>query len=364
MSTIQIRDSLRQAIETASGGEQTVLYTAKGQPTFMTIVPAFSGGAIHASLAGSIHPAFATTAGERSSFMIGTYQGVIKNGELVSQPNQRPTTVQTFENFFLAAKACGNGFHIATNAEYAALGLLAWRDKQDVLGNTYYGRSAVDATQYGRRADSASATAGITTGDPVILTGSGPVSFRTGLKYNGVSDLVGNLSEHNIGLRMVNREIQVLAINTAAQVATFAGITDAGDWKAIDATNGTLITPNGSGTTSNSVKVAFNTDSNEQKSNSLILTGISQPFSAVVNNEVTPISAAALRILRLYGILSVDGTNVRGYFNIRSGLADICYSSRGGTYQTSGGGLYSLDINMPMPATSGISMTARPAYIV
>ena len=33
--TILIKDSLRQSVELASGGLQTVLYTAKGQPTYM-----------------------------------------------------------------------------------------------------------------------------------------------------------------------------------------------------------------------------------------------------------------------------------------------------------------------------------------
>lgn len=364
MSTILIRDSLRQAIETASNGRQTVLYTAKGQPSFMNIVPAFSTGSIQGGLAGSNHPAFATTSGEKSSFMIGTYQGIIKNGELVSQPNQKATTVQTFESFFNAAKVCGNGFHVATNAEYAALGLLAWRDKKDVLGNTYYGRSAIDSTQYGRRVDGLSATEGITTGEPTIYTGSGPVSFRSGLEYSGISDLVGNLTEFNPGLRIVNREIQILPINTAAQVATFGALSDAGDWKAIDATNGTLITPNGNGTTSNSVKLAFNTDTNEQKSNNLIISGLSQPFASVVNNEVKPISDAALRILKIYGILSVDGLNVRGSFNVRAGLSDTCYSTRGGNYQTTGAGIHSLDLNVPLAVSGGIYTTARPAYIV
>ena len=39
--TILIKDSLRQSVEAASGGEQTVLYTTKGQPTYMNIIQKF-----------------------------------------------------------------------------------------------------------------------------------------------------------------------------------------------------------------------------------------------------------------------------------------------------------------------------------
>ncbi len=38
MTTILIKDTLRQSVEAASGGLQTVLYTAKGQPSFMNII--------------------------------------------------------------------------------------------------------------------------------------------------------------------------------------------------------------------------------------------------------------------------------------------------------------------------------------
>ena len=44
--TISVPDSLRMSIEAASGGAQTVLYTALNQPTFMNIIGAFNGLAV------------------------------------------------------------------------------------------------------------------------------------------------------------------------------------------------------------------------------------------------------------------------------------------------------------------------------
>ena len=39
MVTIVMRDALRAQVERASQGRQTVLYTAKGQPSYMNVVP-------------------------------------------------------------------------------------------------------------------------------------------------------------------------------------------------------------------------------------------------------------------------------------------------------------------------------------
>ncbi|MFY0838400.1 hypothetical protein ACA371_28910, partial [Klebsiella pneumoniae] len=58
MSTIIIKDTLRQSVEAASGGAQTVLYTAKGQPSFVNIIPKVTIESIDPSLGTGTHPAF------------------------------------------------------------------------------------------------------------------------------------------------------------------------------------------------------------------------------------------------------------------------------------------------------------------
>ena len=56
--TISVPDSLRAAVESASGGRQTVLYTALGQPTFMNIIPQFTGAQVGISGYTDPHPMF------------------------------------------------------------------------------------------------------------------------------------------------------------------------------------------------------------------------------------------------------------------------------------------------------------------
>ena len=76
--TILIKDSLRQSVELASGGLQTVMYTAKGQPTYMNIIQKYDMSTIDASLSGT-HPAFIVDGVEKPEIFIGTYQGRIVN---------------------------------------------------------------------------------------------------------------------------------------------------------------------------------------------------------------------------------------------------------------------------------------------
>ncbi len=81
---------MRQSVEAASGGEQTVLYTAKGQPTYMNIIKKFDLSTIDASLSGT-HPAFIVNGVEKPEIFVGTYLGKLVDGELLSLPNVDPS---------------------------------------------------------------------------------------------------------------------------------------------------------------------------------------------------------------------------------------------------------------------------------
>lgn len=286
--TILIKDSLRQSVELASGGLQTVLYTAKGQPTYMNIIQKYDMSTIDPSLSGT-HPAFIVDGVEKPEIFIGTYQGVIKSGELLSLPNVDPTVSTNYDNFLNAARANGNGHHLITNAEWSAVALQCYKNGTQPMGNSYYGRSSEDPLLIGRRQDGLNP--GNTTGSARTLTGSGPVQWRHNGKNNGIADLSGNVWEWNSGMRMVNGEIQVIENNNAAKLTIDLSATSA-QWKAIDGATGDLVTPLGGGATPGTVKFAASGTTADYT-----IHGAS--FGAIKNlSTVNPVSAAALNKLK------------------------------------------------------------------
>lgn len=92
MVSIFVKDDLRASVEAASGGRQTVLYTALGQPTYMNVIPQFDGQAIDASLPPGPHEMFMVNGIAKNEYFVGTYPGRVFNGELLSLPGVDPST--------------------------------------------------------------------------------------------------------------------------------------------------------------------------------------------------------------------------------------------------------------------------------
>ena len=355
MSTILIKDALRASVEAASGGSQTVLYTAKGQPTFMNIIKKFDVADVITGLAGT-HPAFVINGVEKSEIFIGTYEGTIRNGELLSLPNSAPS-VATYNAYFAAAIANGTGHHMMTNAEWAALAVRSWKNGTMPMGNGYYGRASEDATQYGRRVDGLDATLGTTTGDARILSGTGPVSFRHNGKYNGISDLAGNVKDMLQGVRLVYGELQIIPNNDSAAVLTNAA--EASLWKAIDARTGDLISPNGTGTTPYAVR--FSNDPNNTEAYTLIMTG-----SHIYNKQASssfPVSNAALNLLRKLALwLPQDGMlSAMGSSSVSISSAETIISRGGHFSEGLNVNIYSLRLGDNKTQVANV-LGSRPAY--
>ncbi len=351
--TILVKDSLRQSVELASGGEQTVLYTAKGQPTYMNIIQKFDLSTIDASLSGT-HPAFIVNGVEKPEIFIGTYQGKIVSGELLSLPNVDPTVSTNFTNFLAAARASGNGHHLITNAEWSAVALQCYKKNQQPLGNSYYGRSSEDPLLVGRRYDGLNP--GDTSGSARTLTGSGPVEWRHNRKPSGIADLAGNVWEWNAGMRLVNGEIQIIADNNAALLAIDMGESSV-QWKAIDGETGNLVTPDGNGTTVGTVKYA--------NSGTADYTINGTSFGAIQNlsttKPVTAVALAKLKALCLYPHIENTASYNSDYF-IKN-MTGERVSIRGGLWNNAAAaGVFALDLfNVRMSAATYFG--ARPAFV-
>jgi len=194
-SSIYIPDALRQSVEKASNGQQTVIYTNKKYPSYMTIIPKTNCEELSDDLGVGPHPAFRIGNREVNEIMIGSYLSTIIDGQALSLPYQNPYTSINHDDAREACFNCGPGFHMTTNWESALIGL--WCIKNNIpRGNTNYGKSHIDSKEFGLRCQ-----------DRKTLTGSGPNSWSHNGLICGIMDTVGNVWEHQDGLKIVNGNI-------------------------------------------------------------------------------------------------------------------------------------------------------------
>jgi hypothetical protein len=347
--SIFVFDSLRMSVEHASGGTQTVLYTALNQPTFMNIIPAFNGSQVDASVTAGLHAMFTVNGVAKTQIMLGTYLGCVKNGELLSLPGQDPANTLNHDQFVAYARACGAGHHVMTNPEAAGLALWCRANSFQPRGNTNTG-SAYDAAW----------ETGVISGAGRTATGSGPASWRHNNSLSGISDLCGNVWEWSPGMRVNNGEINIITNNDAALNATDLSAGSA-SWKAIAGATGALVAPGTAGT----VKYAVSGTT----AYTLVL-GSGAAFEGMTNPSGTPVGAAALALCKAYGLYPVASA-LGGTIATPAANFDIFYlnaaiealPSRFGNWShAAGAGLFTLDCNSPRAYASN-SLGARPAFV-
>jgi hypothetical protein len=369
MPTIFVRDELRAAVEAATGGLCTVHYTQSGQPSYFRWIPKFNLEDLGPDYGTGVHPAFIVDGVVRDGLWIGMYPGIVKNGELLSLPGVDPTVSQPYTYFVDAARACGAGFHVMTNAEWAAVALLTAKSGTQPRGNTNWGR-AHDATwETARRADGG--TPGDTSGTGRTLTGTGPLTWRHDGSPAGIADLVGNIWEFTPGMRLVDGEIQILENNNAATASAFD---DSASWKAIRLSDGALVAPGTAGTAKYDSLVAYSDNGAVNDLGSFQIDDVvdfrngpagdnsssydynSMPFNSLPADTGITIPAVMKALLLAPGSISVSGRIWMRNHGQR-------YPFRGGTWNYgSNAGLFCADvINGPSNANSGIG--ARPAKV-
>lgn len=225
-----------------------LLVDDKGLPSVMVYIPKFRLCDVLSTTDTSVHPAFIVGGKEIDGFYMGKYQSCRYNGRMYSLGRKDPAASMTVDTFINESRAKGKGWHEVTAAEWAAIALWCHKNGCEPLGNNDYGKDAEESIY--------SASPSKIEGGKIhrTETGTGPETWSHNGSADGIWDLTGNVYEYAIGVRVINGELQLIANNDAADNECDLGSTST-VWKAIRASDGELITPDGSGTTDGSIKI-------------------------------------------------------------------------------------------------------------
>lgn len=229
-------------IEAISGGKNTILLDDIDRPSIMVRIPKQTYASLGISSSMATHPAWIVNGVEKDYIYIGKYQAIIENERAYSLPNREPHVDITFEEALECCEKKGRGWHLITNAEWAAIAL--WCKVNGYLpgGNNDYGACLEAPHQRGIPTCFEPA-------DPEktihVATGSGPKEWAHDKTNEGIFDLNGNVWERVGGLRLYNGEIQIIPNNDAAAAADQT--VNSSLWKAITAA-GELVEPGVAGT--------------------------------------------------------------------------------------------------------------------
>ena len=229
-----------------------ILYDDLGIPSVMVKVPKMTYAQLGLGASTATFPAFIVNGQEVDAIYISKYLNIVQNGRAYSLPGQDP---KANINFDAALKACtdkGAGWHLMTALEWGAL--IAWCENNGFipLGNNNFGKHSSESNYVA--VPSNTPDAGKYANH--TATGTGPLTWYHDKTPSGIADLCGDVWEWTGGIRTVYGELQILVNNNAAD-SDHPQTAASTEWKAIKASDGTLITPDGSGTTTGSVKMDY-----------------------------------------------------------------------------------------------------------
>ena len=236
-------DSLKLSVEAASGGKQTVIFDDRGLPSIMYRIPKLKSSDLFVGGSPTTHPAFIVNGSEVDEILVSVYQNIVVDDRAYSLPYKDPRVYINFDQAKAACEAKGRGWHLMTNAEYAALALWCKKNGYFPTGNNSYGKDASHPYETGTVSYTYESDGKSYNGR--VYTGSGPVAWRHDGTASGIDSLNGNVWEWSAGLRFVDGEIQVIPDNNAA--AAIDQSLNSGLWKAF-MPNGSLVTPGTNGT--------------------------------------------------------------------------------------------------------------------
>jgi hypothetical protein len=241
-------DQMKLAVEGISGGKNTIILDDVGMPSYMVRIPQLKYSDVITGGTQEVLDAFIVDGAAQEVLYIGKYQNTVVNGRAYSLPFKDPTSIVNFDTARAYCRAKGAGWHLQTNALWAAIAL--WCKKNGTLphGNNYFGQDIEYPYEKGIPSMERDTEGRVQR----TATGSGPSTWYH--DYNsatGIADMNGNVWEWCGGLRLQNGEIQVIPYGNAMK-DVYSGENDIQSpsstlWQAI-IPDGTFVAPGTSGT--------------------------------------------------------------------------------------------------------------------
>ena len=349
-------DDFKLAIETMSGGKNTVLMDDREMPSVMVPFPKMLISEIMTGGSQNVHPAFLVGGVEKKEIWMSKFQNIVVNDRAYSLPRRDPKVNVNFDQALTYCRNKGKGWSLTPYSLWCAIALWCRKNETMPHGNNNWGKDVNYPHEKGTPCSYESASSESHPNEPArCLTGSGPNTWYHNWMPDGIADLNGNVWEWCAGMRLVNGEIQIIPYANSMLAETNMGASST-EWKAIKA-DGTLVDPGSSGTLKwdwvsskiqlTSGEVTYTTDQSnytEYKGMSLA-SGLTVPELA--------------KALLLYpdepgGDYGGDGH----WMNTRGERVPICGGHWNGT---SSAGVFSVSLNTPR-TTSGSYFGFRSAF--
>ncbi|SHK14229.1 SUMF1/EgtB/PvdO family nonheme iron enzyme [Tepidibacter formicigenes] len=237
-------DDLKLSVEAISGGKNTVILDDLGMPSIVVPFPKLKYSDIIAGGSQDALPAFIVDGEEVDVIHVSKYQNIVVNSRAYSLPFKDPRVYVDFDTALASCRNKGAGWHLNTNALWAAIQSWCYKNNTVPHGNSNYGQDYSNPHEKGVVTYKYESNGQMYNGR--TATGSGPVTWYHNYDSSGIADLCGNIWEWAAGMRLVNGEIQIIPNGNSMKLDCNMSSSST-EWKAI-MPDGTLVTPGTAGT--------------------------------------------------------------------------------------------------------------------